>query len=320
MYRKALAQPKSDPEGHLVLLSSTLAHNYTDAAFAHPNARIIVRHMPQAKRLTNYDLVILPYSEFIVGRESVDPYKHVFEKQMIEALANGKTFCFVHQNENVPKADANFMHPHYQWEAQVSYCLESQAGFRWHYERQILIDRTEQPILEAKVKRGEFNTFLRKWGASYNFFTPFERGNIDDMISTIATSATGFALDWDRGMIIYLPFQSNHSDEEDFKESINSLIDTLLTYKAKRIRDLPDWAREPLFEKEKSIEVARATLISELAQLNENLAPFEEAKALLIANEHPLELALLNFVTTRLGIPTERDEIFAEDFWLMDGS
>ena len=81
---------------------------------------------------------------------------------------------------------------------------------------------------------------------------------------------------------------------------------------------MPDWAKEPLFEKERLLHARRASLLAGLEKLEAEAAPYEQAKSLLVASEHSLEIAVPAFISARLGIPTERDEKFAEDFWLLD--
>lgn len=172
--------------------------------------------------------------------------------------------------------------------------------------------------MRTDVKRGEFGTFLHKWGAGYNYFDTFDSGRFDDVLCSIDKFATGIAIKWSRGMLIYLPFQSNHNHPQDLKDGLLCLVDSLLTYKAKRVTELPDWAKEPLFEKEMTLAAERERLLRSVEAIDLQIAPYEEAKSLLIANEHELELAVPKFISSKLGIPTEKEERFLEDFWLLN--
>jgi hypothetical protein len=310
---------------HEVLVSRTLVGHLQEECLVHPNAKISLRYPHEVKRLAEFDLMVLPYSEFEIRSDrhrSGTPHKEVFEKQMLEALDEGAVICFVHHDEAVPGAFQDYSETGYQDEDAVRECFNSQAGLRWLLHSKIQIGKKESVILQSEVKRGEFNSFLRKWGASRNYFKTYGEGKFDDVICTPYNwkkgYATGFCINFRRGLIVYLPLQINHSQPDDFRDSVLSLVDSLLTYKARRIRELPAWAKEPLFEKEKLLQARRIFLLAEVEKVESETAPYEEAKSLLLASEQALEIALPAFISARLGIPTERNEKFVEDFWLLD--
>lgn len=308
-------------EGHRVLITKSIAGNRAENALTHPNAKIAINRLQDAGRLKDFDLVILSFSEFEMrdrNRTFKDPYKDIFEKQALEALDEGTTLCFIHHRESVPGDFADYQRSGYTSDEAAESCLETQAGFRWIASRQIRIGMHSQIILRADVKRGEFGTFLKKWGASYNYFGTFENGKFNDVLCSLNDFAIGFSIDWSRGMIVYLPFQANHNSPQDFEDGLLCLIDSLLTYKAKHIRELPDWAKEPLFENETKLAEERVRVLQSLEAIDGQIAPYEEAKSLLVANEHDLEVAVPKFISTKLGIPAERDEKFIEDFWVLN--
>jgi hypothetical protein len=309
-------------ETHQVLISATLIQGFSEQSFSHPNAKISARWLQEAGRLKDYDLVILPFSQFESAPDRykvvpADPHKNIFDKQVLEALDHGTTFCFVHHDETIPGAITEYTDTGYERGAGVDQCFKMQAGFRWLFLRNIRIGRMDDVILRAEVKRGEFGTFLNKWGASHNYFKVFNDGKCDDVIYVIRGYPIGFSINLSKGMLVYLPFQSNRANETDFTNAVNCLVDSLLTYKAKTVRELPAWAKEPLFEKEIQLAEERARLLNSLKQLESQITPYEEAKSLLVANEHILELAVPNFLSKNLQIPVERDEKYIEDFWLV---
>ena len=303
---------------HQILLSPSVTHGLDAKLIAHPNADISVATCESAGRLTGYDLVILQYDEFGMLSGRINPYKQIFDKQMLEALEQGVTFCFIHHNETFPGEWKSYGKFGYIEETEVSRCYSFQAGFRWIRDRNIRINRHEHLVIDADVKRGEFNKFLTKWGASYNYFRPFENGSVDDVLYEINGFQIGFTLDWSQGMIIYLPFQANTVETDDLKEAILCLLDSLLTYKAKRLREIPEWAKEPLFENEKHLTDQRSHILDELNAVEAKINPFNEIKSLLVASEHKLEIAVPDFISERFAIKTERNERFVEDFWLID--
>lgn len=311
-------------EGHQVLISKSAIGNFALNALTHPNARIRIDNFQYARRLKDFDIVILPFSEFAIpdahhSSPSKDPYKDIFDKQTLEALDTGTMFCFTHHKENTPGNFADYHTSGYFSDNAVAECFNTQAGFQWIHSRKIRIGRNSTPILKSDVKRTEFGTFLSKWGATYNYFNTFGNGHFDDILCTIGNYVSGFSIDHSRGSFVYLPFQPNHSSASEMLGAAACLVDSLLTYKAKRLRELPDWAKEPLFEIEKKFATDKAHLLDSLRSLDDKIAPYEEAKLLLIASEHNLETATPTFVRTRPGIPTERNEKFLEDFWMLNG-
>lgn len=304
------------------MISRSIAGTLTERGLTHPNARISINSFPNSGRLKDFDLVVLPFSEFEIGdghhRRARDPYKDIFDKQALEALDEGTTFCFVHHNENVPGPLLDYGVDGYDPDARISSCFERQAGFRWIHSRKIRIVNQSQIILNADLKRGEFGTFLKKWGASHNYFITFADGKFDDVLYSTQGVAIGFCINWTRGTIIYLPFQANHASSEDLRDGLASLIDSLLTYKSKRIKEFPDWAKAPLFANETRLAEDRAKLLQSVETIDGQMAPYQEAKTMLVANEHDLELAVPEFISGRLGIQTHKVERFVEDFLILD--
>jgi len=72
----------------------------------HENADIETHPYPEdyssLERLANYTLVVLDYAAFWIPEHSRNypDQQKFFEKDMLDALNNGTTFCFVHYNNS----------------------------------------------------------------------------------------------------------------------------------------------------------------------------------------------------------------------------
>ena len=284
----------------------------------HPNATIEHGYVGQRGRLAEYDLVILDFTEF--AGESPSGHIDQFSKQVLEALDKGTTFCFLHYDDKTPGEFADYSEHGYRNEDEVVSSIEKQAGFRWFFGRKIRMGYARFPTLDGKVHRAEFAEFLKKWGASYNFFEKFGDGAFDDILYSRDNVVLGFTLYRNRGMVIYLPFQKNSLNPADQQLAVEKLVDALLTYRAKRHRDFPDWAQAPFFGDEIVLQQEKTQLEQALKAKEAELSVFVGAKSLLLANEGELELAVPKFIQDRLKTRTLRDETYNEDFWLLDDS
>jgi hypothetical protein len=238
---------------------------------------------------------------------------------MIEALDSGTTFCFVHYNEEALSYDSNAKYfdsiPNESFQQFYSH----QIGFRWITASHIVPLRQTHTVHTGTVLRSEFRTFLIKWGASHNIFVPHYKFKFDEVIYAASeTEALGFRLQARKGHLIYLPFQRNYSKREDLLNSIQTLIDSLLTYLSKLITSTPDWGEEAFFQEESVIQTECGELESKLEAARARLNPFREAKALLFQSEYTLETTVPKFFGSHLGIDTEREDKHLEDFWILN--
>jgi hypothetical protein len=314
---------KAGKTGHRVLIfGKKVFGDFAPNVLSIGNAQVDYIRFPddysQLQRLAVYTLVILDYAAFDAGKSTYITQQEVFEKQMIEALDAGTTFCFVHYNEFAPRQAPYLYATENMVSEDVEKCRRRQIGFRFLDAFSIRPYNYDQLILDAKIKRNEFKSFLDKWGASYNLFVPYSEGNIDDVISGLDSSALGFTLNSRKSRIIYLPFQRDFSRGEDLVAGLNSLIDCLLTYITRTITEIPDWGHEPFFEEENVIRLECEKLEKQLEETLAKLHPFDQAKALLFQSEYTLESTLPRFIQEHLGINTLRDETYKEDFWILN--
>lgn len=309
--------------GHKVLLFGTnLFGEYAPEITSPENATVDTVPFPQVQswpeRLATFSLVILDYAAFNIGGHIHGERQDIFEKQMIEALDQGTTFCFVHYNAAVPASDTGYedgMSP-----GAVDSHAKFQIGFKWLALFSIKPLNNGHPIHMGHVSRGEFSPFLNRWGTSYNSFELRRRSktNVDDVIYSLnENELLGFTIAAARGRLIYLPFQRDLSNKVETLNGLRSLIDSLLTYISKSLIETPKWAKEAFFEDELEIQAKIVEQKKSLLESESHLRPFEEAKALLLQSEYTLERTVPDFIESHLGIHTRRDNRHIEDFWLL---
>jgi len=127
---------------HQVLISPSVAGPTKKSSLVHPNADISVKTCQDAGRLAEYDLVILQYDEFGMLAGNINPYKQIFDKQMLEALEQGVMFCFIHHNEATPGEWREFSDTYYNKD-EILRCYNFQAGFRWLNDLSIRIGSSQ---------------------------------------------------------------------------------------------------------------------------------------------------------------------------------
>ncbi len=309
--------------GHKVLLFGEHVFGDKSLLKKHDNAQInafAIKDYKKIKRLSDYTLVIFDYAPFFQANVSFNDKLNVLEKMMTEALRMGTTLCFVHYDEPVPKC-TQYAHEGFMAPNDVDKCKTYQLGFRWLYKLSIRPQQWTQPaILSTTVGRNEFQPFMEKWGASHNSFAIFGRGHFDDIICGSEREPIGFSQNVNNGRIIFLPFQRDLDRLDDVVKGVYLLVDSLLTYITKSLKELPSWAEEPYFDEEKTIKEQCQKLEDELAEKKKLLEPFREAKNLLFQAEYTLEKTVPKFIQEQIGIPTLRMEKYKEDFWFLDES
>lgn len=193
-----------------------------------------------------------------------------------------------------------------------------QIGYQWLCSFSIAPKYSESTILVGVAKRQEFRDFHLKWGASHHWFSPYGEGVIDELLIAIDDTPLGFAVNARKSKILFLPFQRDFQRKQDFLNGLNCLIDSLLTYITRSLAEIPTWAQEPFFQREREIHEVRTKLETQLEEQTQALLPFEEIKSLLFQSEYSLESSLPVFFSSRLSLAVERDEKYKEDFWILD--
>ena len=271
--------------------------------------------------LTEYDLVILDYSAFYIGGMIREHEQEVFEKQMMEALDKGTCFCILHYDEDVPAHNKYHSDSGYMDKEGIERCNESEIGFRWLRPFQIRPHRFNSQVIAASIHRNEFKMYLERWGASKNVFKPFGDGKFSDVIFSLDGGLTvGFSIFVRRGKILYLPCQRDFNRPQSITECLTTLINSTLTYLTRSNAEIPSWAKTPLFSKETEFYNQLTDLELKIKGVESALEPYQEAKKLAFLSEYDFEEEVPKFFTSHLGLPTDRNEQFKEDFWILDAN
>jgi len=313
----------SGKAGHNILLfGNKLVGGLSKNDLEHESATIHVIPFPTnyelLERLSTYSLVILDYATFQDGASVRSEPQDIFEKQMLDALDAGTTFCFVHYKELVPGYDQHSHQTGYMVKSDIAKCRDFQIGFRWLFNIRPHVGK--DLLLSTDAVRNEFKPFLDKWGASYNGFTTYHDGKFDDIICSFGKHAVGFTLNYRKGRIVYLPFQRDYTRKKDRAIGLQSLIDCLITYTAKSISNIPLWGTSPFFQEESLIRQECNELEKTLENAFSRLRPFDTAKSLLFQSEYTLESSIPRFINEYIGLKIQRDEKYKEDFWILNDS
>ena len=274
----------------------------------------------QARRISEYSVVILDYAVFEQGGSVYDKDQEIFEKQLFEAANRGAIICFLHYDEEVPGYDIYNPDGGYMEQRDVNRLLSHQLGFRFLNSLSIKPILHDQPIHLGEIKRTEFKNFLYKWGASKNVFITYGDGDFEDLILLDGKSALAFSNSFIRGLLIYLPCQRNFENINDLKKMFQTLIDNLITYITRLRTEIPDWAKEPFFTKEKLLFKSLQKVEAEVEEIRNQIKPYNIAKSLAFTSRYKLEKELPKFLKERFGLKIRQSETFNEDFWLLDSA
>jgi len=268
------------------------------------------------KRLTEYELVILDYSAFYFPNGHYITEQEVFQKLLFESLDLGTTIVFLHYNDDVPPPDdhsTNGMNLAVFEELKVK-----QIGFYLLSQFDIIPLRSKTLLSSGKSYRSEFEVFNNKWGASYLLFREIGENGFDDKLYGSDKAAMSFMIRARNSMVLYIPFQRNFARSEDLADGISRLVDSCLTYITKTRATLPDWASEPIFSSEQKLRDEIEDLKNRIQKSQLSIEVFNQAKSLLFLSEYELERAVPKFIVNNLGLRFERNEIYKEDFWILN--
>ena len=264
---------------------------------------------PEIDELYNYTLVITDF-------EGIDNNQEFFAKRMFEALERGTNFCFVHYDH-----EGTQNRPLSVNDGQVNALYKRQVGLQAIWDKQIKTFKADAAFKSGVVRVNEFKGFLERYGASYDYF--FSEQGFDTEIYTAGENnlVLGFSINSGKGKIIVLPFMRDFARPVAIKNGLRMLIDAVLTFITDSLVEMPNWAIEtPFFADEEPLFEKRMGLQQELGGVNESIAEFKQAKSLLLQRKYTLENAIPRFLKDNLGVDSERDEQYKEDFWLLDAS
>jgi len=266
-------------------------------------------------KLTDFDITILDYQAFNYpsfhgDNELWGVYRdshNRWQQEIIYALRRGKTVCFLHHKVPAPKAQTDwFRH------------RECFIGFYFLSHFKLKIRMAGLRLALMTVKRSDFQQFVERYGATYNDFETL--GDVEglDRLCEWHKFLTGFSVPALRGRLIFLPCYNPQVSERQIHELFADLAKSIIAYISRVRSEPPDWLEEFQFSQERPIAREIATLSESLAQARRRKEPYEERKTILFLHDYALEQAVPQFLRS-LGLQTERDERYEEDFWILEG-
>jgi len=175
-----------------------------------------------------------------------------------------------------------------------------------------------EPRADIIIKRSEFSPFLKKFGGTDRLY---KKGDFDDIICETENGyVVGFTKKIDKGAIVVLPCHISRNDFENIDimiEFLLELLNALEKYKPKIQYKPPNWIDTYRFPKETPLISEIEEFQAKIDDRKELLKKYLEFKEVLWFRNDELIEPLMNFFKS-IGFKTKRDEIFEEDFWIME--
>jgi hypothetical protein len=176
------------------------------------------------------------------------------------------------------------------------------------------------PLLRAR--RGEFEPFLSRYGSAWHSVIRLNGDNtlaqsIDVIAQLNGDSIAALACPLRRGHLFWLPMRSPSRDEE-CTDLARTLARCILTYVSRVVGDEPTWAQQFVFEGEAAVRKQEAEALATLEAVKPHQERFAHLRRIIWARDHALHRAVVDFLQY-LGVDTEVDEQYLEDFWVKEG-
>jgi hypothetical protein len=146
----------------------------------------------------------------------------------------------------------------------------------------------------------------------------FGRPAVEDVICSSGTIVIGFSKHIRKGLLVFIPCLWGSHDINYLVGHLKMLISGLVSYSARMDCTPPSYADEFQFKNERSalnkIEQIRK---QEVIPLEQKLSHYTEMKSVLWKRDNNLVNALLVFLNN-FGVKTDVDEVYEEDFWIID--
>ena len=167
-----------------------------------------------------------------------------------------------------------------------------------------------------KVKRSEFKIFLDNVGATTISFSDAE---IDNVIATLQDShIIGFSKQIGKGLLIVLTCVWGSTSISYVIDNIENLTNGIIAYSARTFIEPPKWILETFFENERNVKSDIERIKNDLlAPLLIKIDNYNKLKSILWLGEKALEEASNHFIQ-KMGFQTLVDEVYEEDFWILD--
>ena len=209
------------------------------------------------------------------------------EKELLNALEDGKTVCFLIRNVD----------------DELISRIEKKAGLRHK-------SLTEEAT-DLDIKRSEFDTFIKNFGVAQLYYLDEE---VDDVICKVKDLVVGFSKKIKNGNVVFLPCNPYSFERESL---LLTLTESLISYSTRLIEKIPDWIDSFVFPKEKKIKDEITVYRKKIASKKPELDRYFELKSILWLGNNELVGKVRAFLR-EIGLMTKRNEIYEEDFWIVD--
>jgi len=176
----------------------------------------------------------------------------------------------------------------------------------------------EELKVDLVVKRSEFASFYKEFGTAVTFFP---RDHFDDIIcETKDEVVVGFAEKLGKGALLFLPCHMLHRQFSDYRflnGFLTVLFESLKRYGPKIQYTPPNWIDSLRFPEESLVVSEMEKFQKELDKREESLEQYLKLKEILWFRDNELVDSVINFLN-KMGIRTKRDEIYEEDFWIIE--
>lgn len=176
----------------------------------------------------------------------------------------------------------------------------------------------EKARVDFVIKRSEFSAFLKNFGSAYCGF--YSKPFYDVICETENEMVVGFTEKVGKGTLIFLPchvLTKYFTDWYFIKEFLPVLLDGLRTYLPRIQYKPPNWIDSYKFPNEAIISSKKEKLEREIETVKDSLDGYLRLKEILWFRNNELVNSVMKFFN-EMGIQTKRDEIYEEDFWIME--
>ncbi len=159
-----------------------------------------------------------------------------------------------------------------------------------------------------------FEDYLVKYGSACCHFT----GGFKKIICKANDTITAFEFEYKLGKIIFLPYHYSSSSNNEKLKSVDLLFSSIINYLREDLEELPSWARSAFFDEEEELLKELSKNEKAIEEFKIKLKVYENVKLLLTAKKYDLEDKVINFLRNNIGLNIARNELFKEDFWLLN--
>ena len=168
-------------------------------------------------------------------------------------------------------------------------------------------------VTTLQTKRDEFRAYLNKYGVAETFFERSEFPTASDfhVLATAGYLDVGFEFN---AKLFFLPAPT---EAEDFTQLATDVTSAILSYRGKRTVEIPPWLDSFKFEAEKALDVRKAGLERELAQVATTAEEWGRYKSILVTSGETLRQRVTKIFEKFFGFNVDPTDEGREDFKLL---